>query len=379
MGDTGFEPVTLCVSRRKSTLCKSPKSDNCSRFVDLIYSLNTSLSTNFDTSKSYHLSTFESYIRKRNRYKMKILMKLLLITALISCGKYEDILSDNSIGENVSILVHPNQTDANYSTSNKSHFIVRNTKNHLNKLMLFIGGSFSSPDDYTFISEHAASIGFDVISISYPNDVPAASLASSSDQFAFDNYRDEVCFGNQISNDVEVDFLNSINTRTIKLIQYLESIYPEQNWNQYLTPSNNIDWKKIVVAGHSQGAGHACYLGKKKLIERVIMFSGPNDYSTHFNSPANWLSDDGLTELSKQYALLHINDEIISYDFQVLNLKDLGILTLSEEPLLVDNLSSPYNNKNALSLNILASSNHNSTVGGNAKLPNIWTYLLTSE
>ena len=64
---------------------------------------------------------------------------------------------------------------------------------------------------------------------------------------------------------------------------------------------------------------------------------------------------------------------------QVLNLKDLGILTLSEEPLLVDNLSSPYNNKNALSLNIPAFSNHNSTVGGNAKLPNIWTYLLTSE
>ena len=311
---------------------------------------------------------------------MKKYLFIVLLIGVWSCEeKDEDILSDNSIGENVSILVHPNQTDANYSTTNKSHFIVRNTKNHLNKLMLFIGGSFSSPDDYTFISEHAASIGFDVISISYPNNVPAASLASSSDQFAFDNYRDEICFGNQVSNDVEVYFLNSINTRTINLIQYLESTYPEQNWNQYLTPSNNIDWKKIVVAGHSQGAGHACYLGKKKLVERVIMFSGPNDYSTHFNSPANWLSDDGLTELSKQYALLHINDEIISYDFQVLNLKDLGILTLSEEPLLVDNLSSPYNNKNALSLNIPAFSNHNSTVGGNAKLPNIWTYLLTSE
>ena len=328
-------------------------------------------------NKSY--TTTLAVIRKRNRYKMKILIKLLLVTVLISCGKDEDILLDNSIGENVSILVHPRQTDANYSTTDKSHFIVRNTKNHLNKLMLFIGGSFSSPQDYTFISEHSASIGFDVISISYPNNVPAASLASSSNQFAFDNYRDEICFGNQVSNDVEVDILNSINRRIIKLIQYLESTYPEQNWNQYLMPSNNIDWEKIVVAGHSQGAGHACYLGKKRLVERVIMFSGPNDYSTHFNSPANWLSEDGLTELSKQYALLHINDEIISYDFQVLNLKDLGVLSLSEDPLLVDDLSSPYNNKNALSLNIPAFSNHNSTVGGNAKLPNIWTYILTSE
>ncbi len=310
---------------------------------------------------------------------MKIFIKLLLIIVPTSCGKDGEIPTDNSTGENVSTLVHPSQTDANYSTTDKSHFIVRNTKNHLNKLMLFIGGSFSSPDAYTFISEHAALIGFDVISISYPNNVPAASLASSSDQFAFDNYRDEICFGNQVSNEVAVDILNSINTRIKKLIQYLENTYPEQNWNQYLTTSNNIDWQKIVLAGHSQGAGHACYLGKKRLVERVIMFSGPNDYSTHFNSPANWLSDDGLTESNKQYALLHINDEVISYDFQVLNLRGLGLLTVSEEPLSVDDLGSPYNNKNALSLNIPVFSNHNSTIGGNAKLPNVWTYLLTSE
>jgi hypothetical protein len=310
---------------------------------------------------------------------MKKLIKLLLIVLLISCGKEDEIPTVNSTDENVSLLVQPSQTDANYSTSDKSHFVVRNTKNHLNKLMLFIGGSFSSPDNYTFISEHAASIGFDLISISYPNNIPAASLASSDDQFAFDNYRDEICFGNQVSNAVSVDVLNSINTRTLKLIQYLHNTFPEQNWNKYLTASNNLDWEKIVIAGHSQGAGHACYIGKKRLADRIVMFSGPNDYSTYFDRPANWLSEDGITVLSKQYALLHINDEMISYDFQVLNLKELGILTSSEEPLLVDDLSPPYNDKNVLALNIPAFSNHNSTIGGNTKLPSIWTYLLTSE
>lgn len=309
---------------------------------------------------------------------MKNLLKFLLIITLISCGKDDTISTDNSIGENVSMLVEPSQTDTNYPTTDKSHYVVRNTKKHLNKLLLFIGGSFSSPDDYTFIAEHAALIGFDVINISYPNNIPAASLASSDEQFIFDNYRDEICFGNQVSDVVSVDELNSINTRTLKLVQYLKTTYPEQDWNQYLE-SNNLDWEKIVIAGHSQGAGHACYLGKNRLAERVVMFSGPNDYSTHFNSPANWLSEEGLTDLNKQYALLHVNDEIISYDFQILNLKDLGILTPSEEPLLVDNLNPPYNNKNSLSINIPAFSNHNSTVGGNAKLPDIWTYLLTSE
>ena len=64
--------------------------------------------------------------------------------------------------------------------------------------------------------------------------------------------------------------------------------------------------------GTASGAGHACYLGKKRAVERAIMFSGPNDYSTHFSSPANWLSKNGLTDLSKQHALLLANDEVIS-------------------------------------------------------------------
>ena len=318
---------------------------------------------------------------------MKLLIRILIIIIIIiiiiiplsSCKKDDTVSTDNATNENVGIMIEPILTDSNYSSTDQSHYVVRNTSTHLNKLMLFIGGSFSSPNTYTIISEHAASIGLDVISIAYPNNIPAASLASSSDQFIFDNYRDEICFGNQVSDAVFVDKLNSINTRLLKLIQYLINTYPEQNWKQYLMASKSLDWGKIILAGHSQGAGHACYLGKKRLADRVVMFSGPNDFSTHFNSPANWLIESGLTEISRNYALLHIADEIISYDFQVLNLKGLGILAASEEPFLVDTLRPPYENQNALSLNIPAFSNHNSTVGGNTKLPNIWTYLFTTE
>lgn len=310
---------------------------------------------------------------------MKMWTRLLLMLVLISCGNDEEIATGNPTGQTVSVLIHPSQTDANYPTTEESHFIVRNTTTHLNKLLLFIGGSYSTPNAYLAISEHAASLGFDVISISYPNNVPAASLAASSDPLAFDRYRDEICFGNPVSNDVEVDTLNSINTRTLKLIQYLAQTSPQQGWNQYLTPTNEVNWEKIVVAGHSQGAGHASYMGKKRAVDRVIMLSGPNDYSTYFNNAANWLSSEGLTGLGKHYALLHINDEIFPYDFQVYNLKGLGVLSPNASPLLVDDLSPPFDNKNALYLSIPAFSNHNATVGSNAKLPSIWSYMLTSE
>jgi hypothetical protein len=297
---------------------------------------------------------------------------------MLSCKETAITTTDNVVAQNVSVLVPPNQVDVNYPATDESHYVVRNTKTHLNKLFLFIGGSFSIPKNYNLVCDHAATIGLDVISLSYPNNVAAAPLGSSSDLFIFDNYRDEVCFGNPVSNVVSVDILNSIVTRATKLLNYLKNVYPDQNWGQYLTASNTIQWSKVIVAGHSQGSGHACYLGKKNLVDRVVMFSGPNDYSSFYNAAANWLTQSGQTPLSKQYVLLHTQDEIVPYSNQLVNLRGLGLLAAAQNPLLADNLAAPYSGAHALSLNIAAISNHNSTIGANSILPAIWTYMFAT-
>jgi hypothetical protein len=306
---------------------------------------------------------------------MRTLLFVLSLTLLISCK------SDNPIpakGDNISILVQPNKTDVNYSTAEKNHYVVRNTVTHLNKLLVFIGGSYSDPADYHLISDHGSTIGLDVINLSYPNNVATAPLGTSSDKFIFDNYREELCFGTSVSNEVSVDVLNCITTRATKLLQYLNKTYPDQNWGQYLTATNTLQWSKIIVAGHSQGSGHACYLGKKNLVDRVVMFSGPNDYSTYFSAAANWLTMSGQTPLTKQYSLLHTQDEIVPFSNQVANLRGLGLLATGQNPTLADNLTTPYSNAHSLSLNIPAISYHSSTIGGNAILPAIWTYMLTT-
>lgn len=309
------------------------------------------------------------------KLKKRITLPILFSVALLSC-KTDNPAPANA--ENSSLLVQPIQTDGNYAAADKKHYVVRNTQKHLNKLLLFIGGSSSNPADYNLISDHGATIGLDVINLSYPNEVAAAPLGSSSDKFIFDNYREEVCFGTPVSNAVTVDVFNSITTRATKLIQYLKATYPAQNWGQYLTAANTLQWSKIIVAGHSQGSGHACYLGKKNLVDRVVMFSGPNDYSSYYAAAGNWLTVSGQTPLTKQFALLHTQDEIVPFSNQVVNLKGLGLLEANQNPTLVDNLLAPYSNAHVLSLNILALSNHSSTVGGNALLPNVWTYLFTS-
>jgi hypothetical protein len=297
------------------------------------------------------------------------------ICLLASCKK-DEVTSDNSLPQNISVLVTPQQTDNNYASTNESHYIVRNTKTHLNKLLLFIGGSYSVPKDYNYICDHAATIGLDVISLSYPNEVAAFSLSTSSDAQIFSNYREEICFGNPVSSLVDVNALNSIETRVTKLLVFLKSTYPDQNWGQYLTSVNAVQWSKVIVSGHSQGSGHACYLAKKFLTDRLVMLSGPNDYSTYFGSSASWLAQSSLTPINKYYSLLHTQDEIVPFAYQVANNKAMGLLSATESPTLVDNLSAPYANAHSLSLNIPAISYHNSTVGQNPILPNIWTYML---
>jgi len=312
--------------------------------------------------------------------EIKKITIIFLLFMVISCRK-DDNPDPPMTGEpqNISVLIAPNLTDANYASDDKEHYVLSNGQTRLNTLLLFIGGTSSAPDDYVFVCDHAASIGLDVISLSYPNGVAAAPLGSSSDPLIFDNYRDEICFGSQGSDVVDVNVLNSINSRTENLLKYLVLEYPGQNWEQYLTASNTLRWDKIIVSGHSQGAGHAGYLGKENSVNRVVMFSGPNDYSTFFEAPANWLSESGATPVDKHFSLLHERDQVVDFAFQVANLRALGLLSENEEPILADDLTSPYSNANSLSINTPALSFHSGPIGSNRILPEIWTYLFTGN
>jgi hypothetical protein len=302
-----------------------------------------------------------------------IIYTLLLV--LFACNKNDEPNAAQPLKGTTKYFILPVATDKLYGNG-EQHYVVRNNEIRLNKLLLFIGGSYSVPKNYNYFCDHSATLGLDVISLSYPNDVATAPLGADPDKFIFDNYREELCFGTPVSNVVAVDVLNSIYTRTVKLLQYLQQTNPNENWGQYLTPQNTLQWSKIIVAGHSQGSGHACYLGKKYAVDRVLMFSGANDYHAFYKTAANWLKQTGQTPLEKHFSLLHIQDEIVPFSNQVENLRGLGLLAAGQNPILADNLVSPFSNSRTLSLNIPAFSFHSATVGGNAILPNIWTYML---
>jgi len=276
--------------------------------------------------------------------------------------------------------VKPILTDINYAAVQDSNLIVRNTTTNINKLFLFIGGTGSNTQQYQTISNFAGNLGYDVINLSYPNTVAAASLGSSSDSMVFNKYRQEVCYGTPLSPDVTVDTLNSIYTRTVKLINYLNTTYPTQNWNQYLINPTTLDWSKIVVGGHSQGGGHACYFAKFNNVQRVLMFSSPNDYSNYFSNSANWLRTAGVSAMNKHFAYLSLLDEIMPFNKQLNNLQGLGLYPLYDTTY-VDNASSPYSNSHCLYTTQtpgLAILYHNTTTKFSLINNLVWTYMLTS-
>lgn len=291
------------------------------------------------------------------------------------------LLSAFCFGQTQTYYVKPVDTDLGYNASEDSSAISINTGFQVNKLFLFIGGTNSSSStDYNALRLHAANLGYDFINLSYPNTVAAASLANNTDSLAFDKYRQEVCFGTPESGAVTVDTLNSIYTRTLKLIQYLDLTYPSQNWGQYLATSSTLEWSKIAVGGHSQGSGHAAYLAKQFDVERVLMFSGPNDYSNSFSRSAHWLRQAGITPVGEHFVYLSLNDEVVDFSKQFTDITGLGMLT-NDDTTHVDLTSSPYGNSHCLyttqspGIVIL---NHNVPIKLTSINNDVWTYMLTT-
>ena len=195
-----------------------------------------------------------------------------------------------SNGQVTTIEVAPNLTAPSLSEDDDVHVInLEGTSN--GRLFLFLGGTDSQTDQYLALRRYAARMGFAVINLSYPNEIATASLRDERDTLVFTKYREEICFGTSASDFVQVDSLNSIFTRFKLLLHYLAMNNSDHPWANYLLASGEVIWDKIVVAGHSQGSGHAAFLGKRFILDRVLMFSGPNDFSDRYDRPALWLSE----------------------------------------------------------------------------------------
>jgi hypothetical protein len=320
-----------------------------------------------------------------------ILLLIFIFSVLISCKKKKATLPDTPIitPQLYSYTIKPSVTNNAITVFDNEHYVYYDTRvTSKNKVLIFLPGTTGAPNNYSNLLKAAAGMGYHTVGLMYPNnsDMYAAS-AIGTDLSNFGKCRQEIFDGTDQTTGVNVDNNNCIKTRLIKLLQYLYIQHPEQNWNQYLVGNADVKWSSVVLAGHSQGGGHAFYIAKKLAVDRTIAFASI-DWNTTLSQSAAWVAQPGATTIDKFYSYNHIGDEIFAYS----NVQtQLGIMGLTGPAINADNTTAPYANSHTLTSTVTPAiplfGNHSATcldvylpkdAAGNIN-PNIvkaWDYLL---
>lgn len=283
-------------------------------------------------------------------YSIQKVFLFLFIFAMFSCKKQNETgegAANNNGAANqlIASTVTPSATNPQIASYNNPHYVYLDTRVvPKNKLFVFLPGTSGFPSVYTLIAKKAANLGYHSIGLMYPNgsEIYIAS-GSNPDNTSFGRCRQEIFEGTDQSAALSINPDNSIKGRLTKLLEYLKSQNPNQNWGQYLI-NGQVDWSKIIIAGHSQGGGHALYISKKVSVHKAIAFASI-DWNAFLGESASWISETGATPVSKIYSFNSVNDQIFSYANVVTQLNDLG---LPGSPVSIDNNNSPYQNSHRL-------------------------------
>ncbi|WP_395736422.1 BPSS1187 family protein [Prosthecobacter sp.] len=264
------------------------------------------------------------------------------------------------------------------------------------QLLLFIPGTKPAnqkelePGTVRVYASHAfcltaASLGYHVISLSYPNSISASACNKEEDPEAFEKFRLSIIQGGT-SPFISVNRANSIENRLIELLGLLAKRYPQEDWGAYRNDDGTPKWEKIAVAGQSQGGGHAALIGIHHKVARVLCFGAPKDFSVALQKPAAWYLRPAATPASACFAFNHDQDrQGCTPAQQIANLKALKLDQFGP-PTSVDGAAAPYGGSHILMTNHPGTKVDSLTAHGTMLSPKnkeryieAWKYMLTAE
>lgn len=172
-------------------------------------------------------------------------------------------------------------------------------------LMLFLHGSggtprgvIASPDSNVYAAARAQ--GLHVLSIAYRSDDAVGALcnAAADRDACFLATRTAILTGvaqpGAAAPLATIAVQEGVYARVGAALLALAERDPDGRWGQFYDLAAGRDvarglrWSSIVVAGHSQGGGHAALLAKLHPVRRAVMFSSPCDLSS--GAAAAWLT-----------------------------------------------------------------------------------------
>jgi hypothetical protein len=144
------------------------------------------------------------------------------------------------------------------------------------RVVIHVVGTWSDPvADHRF-PEHACGRGFAAIAPMYENRAPARETCGE-DGPCYEAHRREIVDGIEgAPSPVDVDVSSSLRNRIATLLTYLAD-RDGSPWTRVSERLTAGDWTSVVLSGHSQGSGHALYLGREETAERIVLLAGPSD------------------------------------------------------------------------------------------------------
>jgi hypothetical protein len=264
-------------------------------------------------------------------------MKLIAVISLV-------LLRITAVGQTITWdSVRPSTTDPNITTFNLRHYLAKSDQDTMNTLVVFLPGTNRGPLNYLFITEELALMGYHVLGLMYKTD-PAINpiCRTTDDETCHWRARMETIDGTDRHPSVSVDVTNSILNRLVKALQYAIATHPSDGWDQFYS-GGQLQWNKIIVSGHSQGASLSGILGKEFPVKRVVMWS-VMDFLDSGKIPV-WV--DNTTGHEKYYAFIHPKDEQIPFTRAQIGWDKLG-MTEYGSMTNIDCSVYPFNNSHIL-------------------------------
>ena len=302
-------------------------------------------------------------------------------------------------------FVPPSTTDPAIKTFNQPHRIyvrtatapatAANPAPSRGELLLWLPGTMPAPNDAvadpTVTKEGAAAfctlaaqMGYDVISLRYPNAL-SASDARRDEPNEFEHFRMAIIAGGT-SKYITVGRIDSIEHRLRALLRYLGVHYPAEGWPGYLNQDGSIRWEKIAVAGQSQGGGHAALIATRHRVARVICTGAPKDFNLRLAAPAAWLAAESATPRRRYFTFNHRQDrQAATFAQQLQNLHAMKLGAFGG-PVDVDRTPPPFQHSRILTTDypggtIDSNTAHTAVITWRnaAVFAPVWLYMLTAS
>jgi hypothetical protein len=174
-------------------------------------------------------------------------------------------------------------------------------------LLLFLPATRAKPADYQRFLTTALDDGYHVLGLDYWNLGKTLSGTCEADARCYGQVQRNRFDGTRASASSDVSPAGSIVSRFRDAIAHLDDVDPEGGWGRFVRGDEDIRWRDIVVAGHSQGGGEAAYIAHIRPVLGALMFSSPVESlgSVH----AAWMDHPGQTPVDRMYALDDVRDE----------------------------------------------------------------------